>query len=102
MTLNGDEATPTLVEFALLSAARSNRLRRFYYTGTFSDAVVGGVMGGGGKVESQRLKLLSDQYGWLEPMPEASPSFDASWKITEAGLEARKRYLTKPKGRGMK
>lgn len=87
---------PVTVEFAYLSAARSNRLRRFYYIGSFSDAVVGGVMGGGGKVDSARLKVMVED-GWLEPLPEKSTSFDAGWKITEAGEEARRRYLSRPR-----
>ena len=89
---------PTTVEFAHLSAARSGRLRRFYYINSYSDAVVGGVFGGGGKVESRRLKDMAELYGWLEPMPETGSQFDATWKITEAGDEARRRYLSRPRG----
>jgi hypothetical protein len=89
---------PTVVEFSLLSAARGNRLRRFYCIGTYSDAVVGGAMGGGAKVESQRLNDMAELYGWLEPMPKSSTGFDARWKITEAGEEARRRYLSRPRG----
>jgi hypothetical protein len=91
------EKVPSTVEFAYLSAARSGRLRRFYYMNSYSDAVVGSLMGGGGKVESMRLIEMSELYSWLEPMPESSSSFDARWKITEAGEEARKRYLTRPR-----
>ena len=92
------EVVPTTVEFAYLSAARSGRLRRFYYINSYSDAVVGGVMGGGGKVESQRLMFMSEMHHWLEPMPETGNNFDARWKITEAGEEARRRYLSRPRG----
>jgi hypothetical protein len=89
---------PTTAEFAYLSAARSGRLCRFYYVNMYSDAVVGGLMGGGGKVESQRLNDMAELYGWLESMPTSSKGFDARWKITEAGEEARRRYLSRPRG----
>lgn len=98
MTATGDEQTPTTAEFALLSAARSGRLRRFYYVNTYVDAVTGGLMGGGGgKVDSQRLMMMVGLLGWLEPLPETSTDFDATWTITEAGQEARKRYLSRPR-----
>jgi hypothetical protein len=89
---------PTTAEFAYLSAVRSGRLRRFYYVTGYSDAVVSGLMGGGGKVQSSRLNDMVELYGWLEPMPETSSTFDAGWKITEAGEEARRRYLSRPRG----
>lgn len=88
---------PTTAEFALLSAARSGRLRRFYYINTYTDAVISGVMGGGGKVESQRLMAMSELHHWLEPMPTSSTGFDAIWKLTNAGELARQRYLSRPK-----
>jgi len=97
MSEEAEAVIPTVVEFSLLSAARGNRLRRFYYIGTYSDAVVGSLMGGGAKVESQRLNDMAELYGWLEPMPTSSKGFDASWKITEAGEEARRRYLSRPR-----
>lgn len=92
-----EAVTPTVVEFSLLSAARGGRLRRFYYIDTYSDAVVGSAMGGGAKVESQRLNDMAELYGWLEPMPKTSSGFDAHWKITEVGEEARRRYLSRPR-----
>lgn len=99
MTSTEGDRVPTTAEFAMLSAARSGRLRRFYYTNLYVDAVTGGLMGGGGKAASDRLELMAAEYGWLEPMPTTAPGFDAAWRVTDAGLAARGRYLTRPKGR---
>lgn len=92
---------PSTKEFALLSAARSGRLRRFYYVGEHVDAITSAGFSSGGKADSQALSLLAHK-GWLHPVPEISEQFDAYWKITEAGDEARKHYLSQPKGRKRK
>lgn len=92
---------PSTKEFALLSAARSGRLRRFYYTGEHVDAITSAGFSSGGKADSQALSLMAHR-GWLKPVPDISDSFDWYWKITEAGDEARKRYLSQPKGKRKK
>lgn len=91
-------ALPTTKQFALLSAARSGRLRRFYYTGEHVDAVTSAGFSSGGKADGQLLSLMAHK-GWLIPVPETSDTLDAYWRITEAGEEARKQYLSRPKGR---
>lgn len=96
------ERVPTVAEFALLSAARSGRLKRFYYIREHTDAVVGaGMGGGGGKVPSERLLPLLAA-GWVIEPPDASVGFDAAWKLTDAGSDARQRWLSQPKGRKKK
>lgn len=95
------ETVPTVAEFALLSAARSGRLKRFFYIKAHSDAVISGVSGGGGKVPLERLAPLITA-GWLIEPPDTSTGFDTTWKITEAGVDARQRWLSQPKGRKRK
>lgn len=95
------ETVPTVAQFALLSAARSGRLKRFYYIKAHSDAVISGISGGGGKVPSERLRPLIDAQWLIEP-PDTGSGFDATWKITEAGMDARQRWLSQPKGRKRK
>lgn len=92
------ETVPTVAEFALLSAARSGRLKRFYYIKAHIDAVISGVSGGGGKVPPERLTPLI-RAGWLTEPPDTSTGFDTTWKITDAGMDARQRWLSQPKGK---
>ncbi len=87
----------------MLSAAAANRHRRFYYRTDYVDATISGWTGaGGGKADTPLLRSMADDHGWLVSPPEKRPDFDHPWKITEAGKEARQRYLSQPKGKRKK
>lgn len=95
-----DVTVPTVREFSILTAALHRRLRRFYYRNLYVDAIDSGWTGtGGGKVDTQLLRHMSNTHGWLEPMPDESPWDDSYWKLTDAGREARQRYLEKRRGK---
>lgn len=94
-----DTTVPTPRQFSLLTAAMNRRLRRFYYTNMYVDAVTSGWTGmGGGRADTQFLRHMADLLGWLEAPPETSPNFDGYWELTEAGRAARGRYLAKGRG----
>lgn len=100
--MTDETPVPTVAQFALLSAARSGRLRRFYYINSHVDAVTGGLMGGtGGKVPAEKLAPLAEA-GWLTAPTDTNVNFDASWQLTAAGIEARSRYLAQPKTKRVK
>lgn len=95
-----DVTVPTVREFSILTAALHRRLRRFYYRNLYVDAIDSGWTGaGGGKVDTQLLRHMSNTHGWLEAPPDTSASFDGYWKLTDAGREARQRYLDTRRGR---
>lgn len=93
---------PNVREFAMLSASAAGRLRRYYYRNTYVDAVMSGLMGGGGKADTQLLQLMARVRGWIVEPPETLPFLEAMWRITDTGREARQRYLSQPKGKRKK